>query len=479
MQKFRWLLIISLLLVSPGLLTGSAQGDPDAHTLYELNLRAGPGATYAVVAVLPPNTPLTFTARDAATEWLLGTTPDGTRGWVTTLYLTYTPGFAGWRLPISTEVIGVSLPPGDADSAPAAADPAPSADAAGVDAWASYALNLRAGAGTGFAVLTMLPANTGVIAEGRNADGSWLLIQTEDGAYRGWLSALYLRLRSGFDVMALPVSDEVIGGSPAAAPASAPAAPPGSVAEYLLEIPVIPSISGHARAIYASGGTNPHRFTKVGDCNSADWAFAQPFATGQYNLGEYGYLQSTVSFFGGSWAQNSYAAQVGFNALAVTDAAWANPTACEPGESPLWCELRTSRASVAVIMFGANDVYNLSQVQYETSLRQIVEWSIRYGTIPVLSTFAWCQDGPLADKALAMNAATVTIAREFDVPLINFWAAAQALPGCGLAADGTHLATAGPPYGAYFTGDETTAGFTLRNLVVLQTLDALRAAALY
>lgn len=163
---------------------------------------------------------------------------------------------------------------------------------------------------------------------------------------------------------------------------------------------------------------------------------------------------------------------------AIPSAAQGDPDACEAGESPLWCELRISQSAVAIIMFGANDVYNLSQAQYESSLRQIVEWTIQQSTIPVLSTFAWCQDGPLAEKALAMNAATVAIANEYDVPLINFWAAAQPLPGCGLL-DDTHLTTAGPPYGAYFTGDELTSGFTLRNLVVLQTLDALRAAALY
>jgi lysophospholipase L1-like esterase len=142
------------------------------------------------------------------------------------------------------------------------------------------------------------------------------------------------------------------------------------------------------------------------------------------------------------------------------------------------CELRLSRAAVAVIMLGPNDVYNLSLDQYDQSLRQMVDGAIQHGTIPVLTTFAWCGGGELGDKALQLNSITANIAQEYDIPLINFWAAAQALPNCGLP-DGIHLSAGGPPYGAYFTGDETQAGFTLRNLVTLQTLDALRQAALY
>ncbi|NDJ75531.1 MAG: hypothetical protein GYB65_04665, partial [Chloroflexi bacterium] len=80
------------------------------------------------------------------------------------------------------------------------------------------------------------------------------------------------------------------------------------------------------------------------------------------------------------------------------------------------------------------------------------------------------------DKALQLNTITVNLAYEFDVPVINFWKAARPLPTCGLL-DSVHLSTAGPPYGAFFTGQENEAGFTLRNLVTLQTLDALRRSA--
>jgi hypothetical protein len=186
-------------------------------------------------------------------------------------------------------------------------------------------------------------------------------------------------------------------------------------------------------------------------------------------------LQDTVAYFKGSFARTSVAARVGFSALTVIDATWADPSVCEPGESSVWCELRTSRAAVVIIMFGANDVTSLSAAQFEQSLRQIIEWSIQHGTIPVLTTMSLC--GGRQDQAVQLNVVMVNLAAEYDVPLLNFWRAARDLPHCGMG-DDIHLSAGGPPYGVYFTGDETQYGFTLRNLVTLQTLDELRRNAL-
>ena len=95
----------------------------------------------------------------------------------------------------------------------------------GPDARATYELNVRAGPDVSRPVITILPANTGIIFEGRNADMSWLLGHTEDGTYRGWVASLYLTYAEGFSASRLPLSDEVM---PFQAPAG-PAAPVGSI----------------------------------------------------------------------------------------------------------------------------------------------------------------------------------------------------------------------------------------------------------
>lgn len=348
------------------------------------------------------------------------------------------------------------------------------------DGWTLYDLNLRAGPDTAHAVLTVLPANTDLIIEARTEDLAWLLARTMDGAWRGWVASLYLRYQDGFAAARLPVSGEVI-----AAPVgeSAPDGEPdgsagipvgvGPLYEFLQSVPVIPAISARAAALAAGG--NARRFTKAGDCNSQAWDYLGPFDTGQYDLGDYGALQSAIDFFRGSFGDESPAARVGFSALTMVDGTWADPNLCDPGETPFWCALRTSEAGIVLLSFGPNDVRNLTPEQFSGSVRKMVYWAIQFGALPVLSTFPWCGT-LLADKALMFNAEIVAIAREYDVPVINFWKASLGVQNCGLAADGVHLSTAGPPYGAYFTGDQGTSGHTLRNLLTLQTLDAIRAA---
>jgi uncharacterized protein YraI len=51
-------LLSACLLMLTGMLPVHAQSSPDAWTVYELNLRAGPGGTHQVLDVLPPSTAL-------------------------------------------------------------------------------------------------------------------------------------------------------------------------------------------------------------------------------------------------------------------------------------------------------------------------------------------------------------------------------------------------------------------------------------
>lgn len=346
----------------------------------------------------------------------------------------------------------------------------------GIDARTTYNLNLRAGPGTAYASLGVLPGDTPLVAEARTAALDWLLVRVADGAGRGWVASLYLNYEPGFVAASLPVSEEIIAESAPGEPAGEVVA--GSSAEAaLLAIPVLPPDTGRARAIFQGSDNDPHTLIKVGDCNSSYWEFLGPLGEGAYTLGSYAHLGPTIAFFGASLAQSSLTAHGGFTVLSVLESLWFEQDRCGADETVLDCELRTRRPAVAVMMFGPNDVFHLSAAQFETAVRQVVTRTIQAGTIPVLTTFTWCRTDDFHQKGLQFNLVTAQIAAEFNIPLINFWRAARALPYCGLM-DDTHLSKPVMTTTADFTGEETRTGHTLRNLLTLQTLDAIRRAAL-
>lgn len=335
-------------------------------------------------------------------------------------------------------------------------------------------VNVRYGPGTDtFGVIGVLYAGQQLPVIGQNAAGDWYAVTfaapgSLNGPQEGWVSRAAVRAE-GAACGSLPVLDE-----------------PGDPAEvaFLSEIPVLPELDvAWLREIHAHGlalGNDPHVFTKVGDCNTDTSFFMAGFDRGDYDLGPYDELEPSIAYFAGSFEHVSLAGQVGFNAMSMLDPMWANPAQCEPseGEGPLACEYRRERPSVAVMMFGPNDLINLTEEQYAEALRDIIALSLDQGVIPVLSTFTWHRD-QMWYKALRLNAITVEIADEYNLPLINFWRAAQDLPNLGLVTDYTHLTSdGGPLFGIRFNGEETYSGYALRNLVTLQTLDMLRREVL-
>jgi hypothetical protein len=334
-------------------------------------------------------------------------------------------------------------------------------------------VNIRNGPGTDvFEVIGTLPRGESIQVRGRNAAASWYTVRYPDPTTaqpsQAWIAARVVIL-SG-TCSDLPVVDE-------------PEDPPEYAA--LMAVPVLPEPGESLRQIFERGqvlGNDPHVFTKVGDCNTDTSYFFAAFDQGDYDLGPYADLQPTVAFFSGSFARTSLAGQVGFNAHTVLESLWSDPKMCHPGEGegPLACEYRRVRPSVAIAMFGPNDLLNLTEQQFADSVRAIVEQSLADGVIPVLTTFTWHRDN-LWPQALRFNLITVEIARDYDVPVINFWRAAQALPNLGLVEDYTHLTTApssGSTFHIAFNGEEKTSGYTLRNLLTLQTLDLLRREVL-
>ena len=109
------LLILAItLLVIPS--PSRAQDSTQANTTAPLNMRAGPGQTYAVLAQLAPNTGLILEARSSDSGWVIGHTISGlSRGWVSSGFLTYTPDFSLQTLPVSQEILTLPETPDPLD----------------------------------------------------------------------------------------------------------------------------------------------------------------------------------------------------------------------------------------------------------------------------------------------------------------------------------------------------------------------------
>lgn len=237
-------------------------------------------------------------------------------------------------------------------------------------------------------------------------------------------------------------------------------------------------VGSRSASIFAAGqarGNQRNVFTKVGDSITAAQPFLSNFGGGGYNLGPHGYLQDTINYFGGSWAAGSEAAKVAFNAAAVLDAIWSTPGLCQANESPLACELRVKRPSVAIIMLGSVDVQLYNAASFNGYLNSVVQTCVNFGVIPVLTTFPNA-DGYYPNESAQFNDIIRSTAASFGVPLIDLRGPLMTLPNRGVRADGFHLSEDGDPWS--FNGDENRVGVTMRNYLTLLMLDSLRRSVL-
>lgn len=248
---------------------------------------------------------------------------------------------------------------------------------------------------------------------------------------------------------------------------------------------ILPEITDHAREIYArqlADGEGPLTFSKVGDCMTSNAYFMAPFGLDDYDLGEFVDLQPVVDTFG---ATNTYedfnsfsfpgmATASGFTTASVLDSIWADPDFCSADESPLSCEYRITDPTFSIIMFGTNDVFYLDEASYDFYLRNIILETIAQDVIPVMSTFPTRPEFP--EKTELFNQIIINIATDYDVPLINLWQRVQELPNAGIdEVETIHLSVPESGQTGHFTPDNLETGYTVRNLVVLQSLDKLWA----
>jgi hypothetical protein len=232
-------------------------------------------------------------------------------------------------------------------------------------------------------------------------------------------------------------------------------------------LPIAPTeISPRVREIYRLGqelGKNPNTFSNIGDCNATPTWFLSDFDLGPqyYSLGGYSNLQAVIDAFHGSFSRQSIAVRRGFSAASVLTPLWTDPTQCQHNEMPLACEVRLNKPAFAFILLGTNDVNH--QEVFEANVRQILDYLIEQGVVPILATKADNLEGNYS-----INAIIARLADEYDLPLWNFWLAVQPLPDHGLQGDLSHLTWASNHF------DDPVrmqAAWPWRNLTALQTLD--------
>lgn len=239
-----------------------------------------------------------------------------------------------------------------------------------------------------------------------------------------------------------------------------------------MTLPVVPEVTDTAREIYARGlamGRDPRHFSKVGDCQTNTGFYLVDFDNeGAYSLGEYAYLQDTIDYYEGSFSRTSLAMRDGYNVAAILTPLRADPKQCEKNENPIACEFRLHNPSIAIISLETNFSGRPAD-DYGKYMRQIIEYSIEQGVVPILAT-----KGDNLEGDHSINAEIAEIAVEYDIPLWNLWAALQPLPNQGHSTelnDGFHLSFS---RNFFDQPKNMLSGWPWRNLTALQALDSVR-----
>ena len=268
------------------------------------------------------------------------------------------------------------------------------------------------------------------------------------------------------------------------------------------ELPVVPllgpAVAGHVEKIADRGrsvGNRPRVFAKIGDSITSSPSFLQALACRSPRLGSWSELRGTVEFFGAtpvprgveeaqcptsnSFSRLGVAAAPGWRVIDALAPLESSP-GCE-GLPAVRCELLLLRPSVALIMFGTNDLEDFNAIQFRRDLARLARLVAGSGTIPVISTIPPRPRWPFPQRVARFNAEIAALAENRALPLWNYWRqmTAPGVPNQGLGEDGVHPSALCPPCTAIdFRPAGLQQGYALRNLGALRVLDRLRAASL-
>ncbi|MCA9890159.1 MAG: SH3 domain-containing protein [Anaerolineae bacterium] len=304
----------------------------------------------------------------------------------------------------------------------------------------------------------------------RNKVGNWVHVQMYDidgtVTLDGWIITGFLNYPDELRFSEVPVN-------PFLPDAETGSVESGALAELYAE-PMAGSISPLMRAVLEQGidaGRDPYLVTKIGDSLIVSDLFLNLMNQTDEVLGPYDTIAAAVDAF--TVVDDSIANDIGMASFSVLDPMWAQDEQCQSGETPLDCELRVHQAGIAFVMFGPNDVRSMDEERYGREITTIVETALAVHVVPVLATFSVHPDDELYWQGINFNRELVRISNEYEVPLINLWAAAQILPEYGLDEDDTHMQNSGFNFLKYDSGHEAWYGMSLYNLLALVTLNDL------
>lgn len=233
--------------------------------------------------------------------------------------------------------------------------------------------------------------------------------------------------------------------------------------------PMSPEMAASVMSIYARGqelGRNPNAFSKLGDSTILNPHFLGPFDQGDYNLGEFDYLQPTIDRWQGSFERHGVGAHHGLHSWTVFDPMWADEKWCEAGEHLLACEIRLQNPSVIFVRLGSNDAGSPGGFRY--NVKEVIEYAIENGVIPIIGTKADRFEGSNENNDILR-----ALAAEYEVPLWDFDLLAETLPGRGLDTDNVHLVIDELPHD-YTVPEAFQRGHAMQDLTALIVLDQVR-----
>ena len=449
------LLVLLALPVSTALARPLDQSAVVAYPTTSLTIRSGPGSHYDDIGRVSARTPLPVLGRSADSAWLLVNFGPGTENWV-----------AGWLCEIE----------GDLNVVPIVGEVAPAAAALPVAANAVTAtptVNLRYRSAPAFDadLQGTIPFGTTLVVQGRNELSTWILV-TYAGK-TGWAYASFTEI-SG-DLASVPIPSADAASTPVPTVEAAAALPAAPAVPYTA---TISGIGANTRAIYQRGqqlGNDPHRFSKIGDCEAESPYFLIAFDDQFFYLGDYIYLHEVVWDFAGSFSRIGNAAKGGYVVNALLDPTWADPSVCWRGETPLECELRSYKPAIALIMVRTYPKESSNWVdEYYAGVSQIVDIAVSRGVIPVLSTVPYLHGG----GEYEMNEMIRRVAAEKQVPLWDFWQTTSQLPNQGVELNVSHLTVPSDFGSAVFTEERMHYGMIRRNLEALEVLHAVKHQAM-
>jgi hypothetical protein len=264
------------------------------------------------------------------------------------------------------------------------------------------------------------------------------------------------------------------------------------------QLPVVPAlgpvVAGHLEKVASRGerfGNHPGVVAKIGDSITASPSFLQALACSPPQLGPWSELRGTLGFFGRTAvAAGSEEAQCqvsnSYSRLGVAAVGgWRAADALLPRESfpecdglpAVSCELELLRPSVALIMFGTNDLEAFNAAQFRLDLARVARLVSNAGTVPVVSTIPPRATQRFSQRVMRFNAEIAGLAENRALPLWNYWRqmVESGLPRNGLSLDGVHPSVLCPPCTAIdFRPAGLRQGYALRNLGALLVLDRLR-----